>query len=232
MTESVITSSRSAEEFEKLVRGRYSVRGFRPDPVPQPLLDHIFTIAQQAPSNCNTQPWISHVVSGAAAERVRTALHDAAANRVRPKPDVPIPDGYTGQYRARQISAAVALFGAQGIARDDKVARNASFLRNFRFFDAPHAVFIFLPSHGGIHEASDCGIYIQTLLLALHAHGIASCAQGALSHYADIVHRELDVPDEHRLLVGIAFGYPDESHPANAARTERAPLSEAVTFHD
>ncbi|WIW89931.1 nitroreductase [Sphingobium sp. V4] len=225
-------TSQSAVFFEKLVRDRRSVRGFRTDPVPKPLLEKIFTTAQQAPSNCNTQPWIAHVVSGGSAERVRTLMHEAAVNRVRPTPDIPIPDAYTGEYRARQIGAAVALFGAQGIARNDVVARNQSFLRNFRFFDAPHAVFIFIPPHADIHEASDCGIYIQTLLLAFTANGLASCAQGALSHYADIVHRELNVPDEHRLLVGIAFGYPDEEHPANAAVTERVSLLEAVTFHE
>ena len=55
----------------------------------------------------------------------------------------------------------------------------------------------------------------------LTANGLASCAQGALSHHAEIVHRELGVGDDHKLLFGIAFGYEDPAHPANSARTVR-----------
>src|SRR5690606_14236485 len=136
-----------------------------------------------------------------------------------------------GDYRSRQIDAAKALFSATGVARDDKDARARSFLRSFRFFDAPHAAFIFLPEWAGMREAADVGIYAQSLMLALTANGLASCAQGALSHHADIVHRELGVGPEMRLLFGLAFGYPDLSHPANNARTVRASVDEAVVFH-
>ena len=46
------------------IRQRRAVRGFRPDPVPSPLLREIFELAQRAPSNCNTQPWLVELVSG------------------------------------------------------------------------------------------------------------------------------------------------------------------------
>ena len=222
----------TAESFDALMRARRSVRGVRPDPVPSAVLARLFATAQQAPSNSNVQPWVVHVVSGDSAARLREALHGHAATGAATDPDYPLTGGYPGDYRTRQIDAAKALFAATGVARDDLPARIASALRNFRFFDAPHAAFVFLPDWAGVREAADAGIYAQSLMLALTAHGLASCAQGALSHYADLVHRELGVGAGHRLLFGLAFGYPDPDHPANAARTTRLPVEQAVTFHD
>ncbi|TVV73906.1 nitroreductase [Sphingomonas solaris] len=217
--------------LETLVHGRRSVRGFRPDPVPDALIRRAFALAQQAPSNCNTQPWIVHVVSGDVAERMRAALDaDAAAGR-RPEPDFPFTGAYRDLYRDRQIDSAKALFAALGITRDDQAGRQASMRRNYRFFDAPHAAFLFLPEPFGPREAADCGMFAQTLMLALTALGVDSCAQGALGHYAATVRDVLGVPDGHRLLFGIAFGWQDADHPANAARVGRASLDEAIVFH-
>jgi nitroreductase len=215
--------------FSALAQERRSVRGFLPTPVPQPLLEEVFRVAQLAPSNCNVQPWTVHVVSGDMAERVRTALHRAALAPGLPDADFAATAGYQGEYRTRQIGSAKALFGAQGIGRDDVEGRNRSFLR---FFDAPHAAFIFLNESFGIREAADCGMFAQTLMLALAANGLASCAQGALSYNPGIVRELLGIPSSYKLLFGLAFGYEDAAHPANAARTDRVPLGDAVTFHD
>jgi nitroreductase len=44
------------DAFEAVVRSRRAVRNFRPDPVPQPLLDRLVEIARWAPSGYNLQP--------------------------------------------------------------------------------------------------------------------------------------------------------------------------------
>ena len=74
-------------------------------------------------------------------------------------------------------------------------------------------------------------MYAQTLMLALTARGIASCAQGALSLYPDIVRQHLGVPEDQKLLFGVSFGYEDPDVKANAARVGRASLDDAVHFH-
>ena len=83
----------------------------------------------------------------------------------------------------------------------------------------------------GFREAADCGMYAQSLMLALTAHGLASCPQGALSHHADIVKRELGVAEDMRVLFGLAFGYEDVDHPANTTRTTREAVGDAIVFH-
>jgi nitroreductase len=44
--------------FAEVVARRRSVRGFLPTPAPERALQEIFVLARQAPSNCNTQPWL------------------------------------------------------------------------------------------------------------------------------------------------------------------------------
>lgn len=217
--------------FETLVGERRSIRAFRPDPVPRDLIERVLATAQQAPSNCNAQPWIVHVVSGNAARKASAALLDAASAGAI-SPDVPLTGAYVDQYKTRRIAAAVTLFEATGVARDDNEARTRSFMRNYALFGAPHAAFIFMRRDFGLREAADVGMYSQTLMLALTAHGLGSCAQGALSHYMDAVRPLLGVSDDLVCLYGLSFGYPDHDHPSDAARTIRAPLAETVVFHD
>ncbi len=220
-----------AAAFASVVAERRSARGFLPTPIPGGLMQHVLTVAGMAPSNCNAQPWVTHIVSGDSLKRIR-ALLIAEASAGRLDSDVPLTSQYLDQYRTRRIDAAKALFAATGVGRDDPEARQRSFMRNYELFDAPHAAFFFMPKVFGMREAADVGMYAQTLMLALTANGLASCAQGAISHYAGALRRELGVSEDLICLFGLSFGYPDEAHPSVAARTVRAGLDETVVFHD
>jgi hypothetical protein len=106
-----------------------------------------------------------------------------------------------------------------------------AYIRNHAFFDAPHAVLIFMPEPFDTREAADIGMYAQTLMLALIARGIASCAQGALGLFPEIIREQLGIPANYKLLFGVSFGYEDCDVKANAARVARAALDDAVRFH-
>ena len=138
---------------------------------------------------------------------------------------------YEGVYRDRQYGAAQSLYAAANIERADKIARNEQFMRNFTFFDAPHVAFLFLPEPFGLREAVDLGMYAQTLMLTLTAHGLGSCPQTALGFQADYVREQLGIASDTKLVFGISFGHPDADDPVNACVTERAALADAVTFH-
>jgi len=222
---------RPSMSVDEAIRRRRSVRGFLPCEVPDAILREVFALAQWAPSNCNVQPWVPHVVSGDLLGHVRDALVAAGMRDEPIKPDWPADGKFTGVYRERQVGAAQALYGAMGVARSDTVGRKLAYVRNHAFFDAPHAVFIFMPEPFDTREATDIGMYAQTLMLAFTARGIASCAQGALGLFPDIVRAQLGIPGNQRLLFGISFGYEDIDVKANAARVERAPIDDVVRFH-
>ena len=217
--------------FTSVVEQRRSVRSFLAKPVDRAILNKVFSTAQQAPSNCNTQPWQVAVVSGERIESLRNKI-PPAFNSGAWTMDFPYDGKYSGVYKDRQYAAAASLYGAMGISREDKVARNEQFANNFTFFGAPHVAFLFLPDGFGLREAADLGMYAQTLMLSLTAHGLASCPQTALSFNCDLVREELDIDASNKLLFGLSFGYEDTSNSVNSCRTERAALGECVQFYD
>jgi hypothetical protein len=216
--------------FDQLARSRRSIRGFLPDPVAPAVLAQIFDTATTAPSNCNTQPWQSHVVSGDMRDRLSAIFMETIA-KGRYSLDFPYDAKYEGIFRKRQLDVAILLYQALGVTREDKEGKRRAFLHNLVFFDAPHAVFIFMPAWCGIREACDVGMYAQNLMLTMRSHGVASCPQTILGYDADSVRRELNIDPQMKLLFGISFGYEDPSLPENQIVPERASLDEHVQFY-
>ena len=131
--------------FLDVVSRRRSMRDFKSDPVPREIIESVFGTAQRAPSNCNTQPWFVHVVTGETLEQLRQELPAKfAAGEIAL--DFPYDGQYEGVYKERQYASATALYDSLGIARDQKAERNAWFMRNFSFFDAPAVAFFTLPT--------------------------------------------------------------------------------------
>ena len=222
--------SEQAAIFDSLVTSRRSLRAFLPQAVDTQILEQVFAVAQRAPSNCNTQPWLTHVASGASIATLRSEM----ATRFMSgefSMDFPYEGTYEGVYKQRQHGSAQALYDSVNIKREDKASRHEQFMRNFTFFDAPHVAFLFLPEPFGLREAADLGMYAQTLMLTMTAHGLGSCPQTALSFQADFVRETLDIDASNKLLFGISFGYPDPDAPANTCSTDRAAVSDAVIFH-
>jgi len=125
------------------------------------------------------------------------------------------------------------LWGDYRIKREDREGRVEAVARNYRFFNAPHAAFLFMPAIGdNVRAASDVGMYAQTFLLSLAAHGFGGIPQTTLGFYADTVRKVLGVSDEFKLLFGVSFGYPDLDAVENATRLGRDPIEQNVTFHE
>ena len=220
----------TATVYSGIVNARKSVRAFRSKPVPPELLEKIFAVALRAPSNCNTQPWQVHVASGDAVEQLRKVLPEAFSN-MEFSMDFPYDGAYEGVYRERQHGAAMALYEVMGIKRGEKDKRAAAMLKNFEFFGAPHVAFLFLPEPFGLREAIDVGMYAQSLMLSMVAHGLGCIPQTALSFHADKVRDVLAISADNKLLFGISFGFEDTEDPVNNCHTGRGALSDLVHFH-
>ncbi|WP_298636334.1 nitroreductase [uncultured Umboniibacter sp.] len=217
--------------FQDVVKTRRSVRGYLPKMIPQETLTRILTLANLAPSNCNIQPWYVYVASGQSLQTLKAAYLKAAKNS-QPNPDYPSPRPFPEPYRQRQIDCAIELYKEMGIARGDKAARDAATLRNFEFFDAPHVLFIGMDAKFGASVALDVGMYAQTLMLALTSEGLASCAQGALRQYPDIVRDFFGLGDNINILMGLSFGYEDTTVAANRTRISREDIAGSVVFRE
>ena len=220
----------SEMSFETAVLSRRSVRGFQNREVPQDLLNKVFDIARWAPSGTNMQPWQTYVASGARRNALREQMMAAVKNDSPPDQDYKEPRTPLGQvWKDRRRECAALLYRAMDISWDDKEARRAAAFRNFELFDSPHVAFLCTNKAFGL-RAWDVGRYAQTLMLAMTANGLASCAQGTMAHYPDLVRKAFDLGPEVKVLFGLSFGYEDTSMKVNCARTPRAALEDTVTF--
>lgn len=222
--------SLAAMSVSAALGSRFSVRAFRSTPVPQALLEEIFTLARQAPSNCNVQPCRAYVVSGAKKDQLKAELLAAVVSGKPANPDFEWDVKYQGVHRERQFGSAYALYSAMGIERTDRERRQIAMLRNWSFFDAPHAAFFTMAKYLKLTGAVDLGIYAQTLALLMTERGISSCMQGALGMFPDPARRMFALPEDVGILFGMSFGYADEDAPANKTRTDRVSLDTMTEF--
>lgn len=231
-TRSAQTHPDTTLSFARTVRARQSCRGFLPTPVPDAILREILADAQCAPSNCNTQPWNVHIVSGAKLAALSTTLLEKnKAGAFTPDFSFDM-DEYYGPYQARKDAQGAAYYGAMQVGRDDAAGRHRAVERNYAFFNAPHVALLFMPSFGdNVRVAGDIGMYGQTFLLALAARGLGGVPQTALGFFAGTIRDVLGIPAELKMLFGISFGYPDPAAPGNRLKMNRAPVAESVTFH-
>jgi nitroreductase len=221
----------SAMKFNEVIRSRRSSRKFLPDILQNAEIIEILQEAQLAPSNCNTQPWVVHIVSGEKRTRLASALTAEAKSGNRTA-DFPFNrEAYQGIYQERNQKQAKLYSEALGVTRDDKEAREEAYLRNFDFFGAPHVAMLFMPAPYDVRVAGDIGMFAQSFLLSLTSRSLAGIPQTSLSYFASTVKEILNVPDDLKLLFGISFGYADEQYPAYGFDLGRAPLSENVVFH-
>jgi nitroreductase len=219
-------------DFEQLVNSRYSARMFRPESVPDDAVQRILTLAQRTPSWCNSQPWQVVITRGKGTERLRHALYQHARLKIPATPDFPFPAAYLGVYRERRKVCGVQLYQSLGIGRDDKTAAGEQSLENFRLFGAPHVAIVTTADALGAYGMLDCGLYVQTFMLAACSLGVDCIAQAALASYPQLLRELLELPDDRKVVCGVSFGYADASHPIHSYRTERAALSETVRFVD
>ena len=218
--------------LEELLGERYSVRAFRPDPVPRETIEHVLATAQRTASWCNSQPWQVLIASGAARERFRTLIYAEAASGARENHDFVPPREYLGVYLERRRESGFQLYNTLGIPRGDKAAYARQALENYNFFGAPHIAIIHTTEPLGIYGAIDCGAYVGNFMLAAQALGVGTIAQAALARHSGLIRSHFELGDDRRVVCGISFGYPDRDHKANSYRTTRAGLAETVTFVD
>ena len=218
--------------FKEVLRLRQSCRGFLETPVPDDMITSVLEDAQLAPSNCNTQPWETHIVSGEKLKELSEALlRENKAERFSPDFSFDMEE-YYGRYKERYFNLGKTMYEAFDVKRDDKEGRKDVSDLNYKFFNAPHLAIPFMPSFGdNVRVGGDIGMYGQTFLLSLTAHGLAGIPQTSLGFFARTIREILNVPQELKMLFGISFGYADPTAPGNSFKLGRDPITSNVIFH-
>ena len=219
-------------EFEEVVMSRQSVRGYMTKPIPKELIEEIISLAKRAPSSMNTQPWHVHVLTGDALDEVRTRNMTEMSEGAAPKRDIPSHGQYEGDHRFRQVAIAKKLFGAMGIAREDKEGRHDWVLRGFRQFDAPVSCVLTYDRalDSGAEARFDLGALCYGIVLAAWSKGLGCVVNGQGIMRSDIVREVANIPDDQVIMTCVAMGYPDEKFAANSVRSDREGNDDIVRY--
>jgi nitroreductase len=175
-------------ELYEAIKGRRSIRRFKPDAVPKEVLDRILEMAIWAPSGMNLQNWYFLVVTGERKEAL-VGLASKSYGYIEPV--------------LKEVFAE----------KPPVVEAAKKFFR--RLGGAPVLVFAYYEPTRERPETSvqTVAAAIQNFLLAAHAEGLGTCWMTGPLHVADQINEFLGIRDK-TLVAVIPMGYPDESPPA------------------
>jgi nitroreductase len=217
-------------EFESVIRGRRSIRAYKPEPVPEDLVRVILDEARWAPSWRNTQAWNVWVVSGGALERYKQEFK-AAVERDDPAGlDLPAtaewPQACSARIAGTMKSRAQTLEAA-GEPSDPA----AALARMANLFGAPCLlVFGFDDCLAEAYAGFDTGSFVQNVCLAAYDRGLGTCIVATVIRYPAILRDLLPGAEGMRFVVAVTLGHADPQSAANAFERSRAPVDELVTW--
>jgi nitroreductase len=216
-------------ELVEAVKTRRSIRKFREDAVPEPLLRELLGAACWAPSWGNTQPWEIVVVTGGKLEEFKKANRQLQIDGVTPQPDTVMPTTWPEHIKKRYNDVGKSVLTSLNIQRGDKEGRQRYYSDMATLFGAPAMILYCLdkeiPREYGM---LDIGAIIQTTCLLAHAHGLGSCILSATVLHPAMVRAIIPIPPSKAIIMGIALGYPTAGASVNEFERERASL-ESVT---
>jgi nitroreductase len=220
------------------INERKSIRAFKPDPVPLDLIRKIIGLAQRAPSWANTQPWEFAVATGEKLKAIQDAFVQRGVSGMQNTPaEVARPPDYPEPYisRIKSMQAQENRGRTSEMTREDFEAR---FADNARHYGATTCIYLlvgkdFLYQEKGINVWAiyDCGSAVQNIMLLATNYGLGTIAQAMAVVYPDIIRKELGIPEDKLIALGIAIGYPDTEDLKNQDRRGREPLDNIAKFY-
>ncbi len=210
------------------VKSRNSTRSFLSREVSNDLIGKLLEKSSRAPSGGNLQPWKVFIINNSSMKDFLEFQENWT------EPEVPAYEIYPPKlkepYRTSRFELGEQMYELLGIGREDKDARIAQVMENFRFFGAPCAFFCYVDRQMGPPQWSDLGMFLQTFMLLAKEAGLDTCAQEAWSIKHDSVSKFVKAEESDILFCGMAIGYGDDTAAVNSLKSERRPLNEWAKF--
>jgi nitroreductase len=219
---------------EAAIATRRSVRAFLPTPVPRATIERILAVASRAPSGTNTQPWKVYVLTGEplrSLSRKLVAAYDDPEESARHTEEYPYyPTEWVSPYIDRRRKVGWDLYGLLGIGKTDKARMHAQHRRNYEFFGAPVGLMFTIDRILRQGSWLDYGMFLEALMVAARAHGLATCPQAAFTQFHRIIVEAIGAPAEEQLVCGMSLGFADPGAIENTLVTEREPVAGFARF--
>ncbi len=220
-------------DVREALKKRKSTRAFLDKDVSKEKVVAVLEAARHSPSGVNTQPWQVAVVTGSTKKRLQERIETAFRGGEKPQMDFQYyPLKWTEPYKSRRFACGIQLYETLGIERQEKDRRLEQWVANYRAFDAPVMLLFFMDPGLETGSYMDYGMFMQSIMLAAMAEGLATCPQAALGEFPEIVKSELDYAADSVLLGGMALGYEDTEALVNSYRTPRLSVEAFTRFFE
>jgi nitroreductase len=220
------------QAIDQVIKDRRSVRAYLPTPVPQELVSEIIEVASRAPSGNNAQPWHVYAVVGETKDSLCGELHDQFLNNpTAHRPEYRYyPKDMVEPFLTRKRRNGIALYTLLGLSKENTEGMRQQHAKNLQFFGAPVGLFFTIDRSMATGGWLDCGMFIQSVMLAAKARGLDTCPQAAFTQFHQIIGQRLNFPANQQLVCGMSLGYADNSKIENSLVTEREPVTSILTF--
>ena len=212
------------------IKTRMSIRKFRPEPVPKDTLLEVINTARWSPSYKNSQPWKVVIVSGQRKDELSNTLVQLIERGEQPVPDIEEPLCWPSEIDIRIKEHLKRRSEHFGIDLTDPNLLKKAKIANFRFYGAPHGIFLYQDASLTRWSILDAGMFAQSIMLSAHAYGLGTVPQAFLIDYSPIIKSFLQIPETDRLVLGMSIGYPDLQDKANSFRSTRIDTEEIVKW--
>jgi len=216
-------------ELIKVIQERKSVRAFKPDPIPKETIGKIIQLATHAPSAINLQPWEFIIVAGEEKERLSRRLIKAYKEKqisCGPGNVKPMPKTIT-QRGVKTLELMTPFFQEMGVHPDPFINEGSC-----HFYGASVAILICLDDSFPKSRLVDIGIILGYLILIAHEFGLGTCPIGLITAYEDEIKDLLNIPENKIVVIGVALGYPDPTHPMNRFKSPREDMEKFIRWID
>ena len=216
-------------ELAAAIKGRRSIRKFKVQDVPKSIITEVLEEARWSPSWGNTQPWDLYVLTGKTLAKFKEMNLKQTLAGAAVASDVPMLEKWPDAMKARYGELGKVVLSVQGIKREDKEGRDKYYMNMVSSFDAPCVILTCISRDNLVeYQMLDVGLIAQTICLAAHDKGLGTCLLAAAARYSTEIRKIAAIPDDKKIVVGIALGYPDPSFPLNNFERSRAKLDEFV----
>ena len=211
------------------VKGRKSIRVFKPDPVPRNIVEKILFAATEAPSSSNMQPWEFVVVCGKERDRLGKILVESFSREGK---DYDFEGDKGKPFPEKILQRRRAFYDELFQKAKEKGLDPKRFLQEgtHNFWGAPVVIFVFIDETMDKRFYFDIGTCVENLLLAAQAEGLGSHLVRLIVKFEDKIKEVLQLPPGKSLVIGICLGYPDPNAPINQYKPPRVGLEEIVTW--
>ncbi len=207
------------------VLSRYSVRDFSSKPVPKETIMKILELATHSPSGGNGQPWEVFVATGETLENIRRMYQERFLGGVaRFGP----PTGLPNFVMERIIENMSGMFKLLGLDPSDPESKKVLEEWGSRLFGVPALVIICMDK--AISSNFDIGLFTQTICIAAQGYGVDSFIAAAFISQQDVLRRELEIPENLNIVIGVGLGYPNPNSKIINYRSTRRPINEVVRY--